>query len=125
IRREFGDDVDRLAGSDASHTLTLRISSNASAAAHPATLPQRAAMALSASGERGCGNGRLSVSYAAMAAILVSRSLATLTNTFGRNTGSKRWNAHSVEEAISNAYTSRTGCPSVGRVAVSTARCVT
>ena len=39
-----------------------RTSSNASAAGHPATLPHRVAMARSASGDRGCGNSRLSES---------------------------------------------------------------
>ena len=44
------------------------------------------------------------------------------TNTFGLKSGERCWNTHSVEEAISNIYSSCTGWSSVRRVAVRTAR---
>ena len=72
IGRHFGDQIrgmprpdDSLSDFDLrrhaqSIRRTERTSSNASAAAHPTTLPHRVAIARSASGDRGCGNLRAS-----------------------------------------------------------------
>src|SRR5438876_9375433 len=75
IGGKLGDDVDGMAGADTAvrdldlvghgwcfSNRTDRISSKASAARHPSTLPQRVAVARNASADRGCGNSRASVS---------------------------------------------------------------
>src|SRR5579871_4634435 len=73
IGRDLGDDVGRFVLSNhttpdsdlRAHSPPIgrieRTSSKASAAQNPATLPQRAAIARSACGDRGCGNSRASL----------------------------------------------------------------